>query len=189
MKYEAKMKKGSAYFLARLSYANVFEPKGFEGQEPKYSVSLLVPKNDQATIAVIKEGIELALEDGKERLWKGKMPKGLRNPMRDGDEDRADDENYADHFFLNANSKATKKPKLFTRVRGEVATEEDIYSGCYAVAIVNFYPYDTAGNRGVGCGLVGLQKFADGEKLSGSSVDEDELEFDDVDDVEDSIFG
>ena len=30
----------------RLSYANLLEPKGFEGQEPKYSVVLLIPKDD-----------------------------------------------------------------------------------------------------------------------------------------------
>lgn len=177
-KFEAKNKNGTVYFPARLSYANIFEPRSFNGQEPKFSVSLLIPKEDKQTLKVISDAIAEAKERDKDKRWKGKVPANLRTPMRDGDEDRPDDENYAGHYFLNANADAKRPPRLMTRVKGEVATEEDLYSGCYAVAIVNFYGYNTAGNQGVGCGLVGLQKLKDGERLSGSSIEVDELEFD-----------
>ena len=31
----------------RLSYAQLFEPKGFDGQKPMYSASLIIPKDDK----------------------------------------------------------------------------------------------------------------------------------------------
>ena len=34
----------------RLSYANLFEPKGFDGQKPVYSASLIIPKDDKKYI-------------------------------------------------------------------------------------------------------------------------------------------
>lgn len=178
--FKAKIKNDTVYVLARLSYANVFEAKSFNGQDPKFSVSLLIPKSDKQSLAVIEQAIEAAKERDADK-WNGKIPANLKTPIRDGDEDRPDDENYADHIFINANSPAKRAPSLLTRVKGQEATEEDIYSGCYAVAVINFFGYNTAGNRGIGCGLVALQAFKDGERLSGSSFDADELDFDEED--------
>lgn len=180
--FKAKNLDGTVYFPCRLSYANLFEPKAFYGQEPKYSTACLIDKSDEDTIAVIKAAIKEAIEDGKEKKWGGKAPKDLRIPLRDGDEERPDDENYEGVYFLNANAQAKRPPRLLTRVRGQIATEDDLYSGAYAVAIVNFFPYNTSGNKGVGVGLVGVQKLSDGERLSGSSISEADLDFDEEDD-------
>lgn len=38
----------------RLSYANIFEPKSINGSKPKYSISLIIPKSDTATIGKIE---------------------------------------------------------------------------------------------------------------------------------------
>ena len=38
----------------RWSYANVWEPKAIDGGTPKYSVSLIIPKSDTATVNKIK---------------------------------------------------------------------------------------------------------------------------------------
>lgn len=35
---------------------------------------------------------------------------------------------------------------------------QDIYSGMYARVTVRFYPFNTAGKRGVGCGLGNVRK-------------------------------
>jgi hypothetical protein len=56
----------------------------------------------------------------------------------------------------------------------------EFYSGCYGRASINFFAYNTAGNRGIGCGLNNLQKLDDGEPLSGRSRPEDD--FGDYDD-------
>ena len=35
----------------RISFANIWEPKSINGSDEKYSVSLLIPKDDKATLA------------------------------------------------------------------------------------------------------------------------------------------
>lgn len=89
----------------RISFANIFEPKSINGSEAKYSVSCLIPKTDKKILLAIHKAIEAAKEDGKTRKWSGKIPPNLKMPLRDGDIDRPDDENYQEHFFLNATSK------------------------------------------------------------------------------------
>ena len=52
----------------RWSYANVWEPKSFNGGTPKYSVSLIIPKSDTKTVAKIKAAIEAAYKEGESKL-------------------------------------------------------------------------------------------------------------------------
>lgn len=52
----------------RWSYANVWEPKSINGGTPKYSVSLIIPKNDIVTIEKIKKAIEFAYKEGESKL-------------------------------------------------------------------------------------------------------------------------
>lgn len=88
----------------RLSYANVWEPKSINGGKEKYSASLLIPKDDKATIDAIEAAIEAAIKEGIGKLGGKIPPRGsLKLPLRDGDTER-DDEAYKGHYFVNANS-------------------------------------------------------------------------------------
>ena len=50
----------------RFSYLHVWEPTAIEeGQDKKYSVSLIIPKSDKDTLLRIKKAIEAATEAGK----------------------------------------------------------------------------------------------------------------------------
>lgn len=169
----------------RASYCHVFEPASVsEGDDKKYSISLIIPKSDTAMVDSIKAGIEAAKAAGKAK-WGGKIPAKLKTPLRDGDEERPDDEAYANSYFLNATSKT--KPGIIDRAKNEITDPEDFYSGCYCRASINFYPFDTKGNKGVAAGLNNLQKMADGEALGGgrSKAEDDfsdEIEIDADDD-------
>jgi len=88
----------------RLSYTNLFEPKSINGSDPKYSVSLIIPKSDKQTISKIQKAIEEAKKEGLSKFG-GKMPANLKTPLRDGDIDRPDDPAYANSYFINTNSK------------------------------------------------------------------------------------
>lgn len=157
----------------RFSYAHVFEPSAIEeGQEKKYSVSIIIPKEDTKTLNKIKEAIKAAAEEGKAKFG-GTVPKNYKNPLRDGDEEREDDENYAGCMFINANS--TRKPGLVDKDLNPIMDKDDFYSGCYGRASVNFYAFTVSGNKGVACGLNNLQKLEDGERLGGgaSSAEDD----------------
>lgn len=156
----------------RFSYLNVFEPKGINGSEPKYSVSLIIPKEDKQTLNNIKRAIEAAKQAGISKFG-GKIPPNLKTPLRDGDEDRPEDENYVSCYFINANCKT--QPGLVYRNGQKIIDSTDIYSGCYGYASVNFYAFNSNGNRGIACGLNNLMKVADGDTLGGRSRAEDDF--------------
>ncbi len=168
----------------RLSYANIFEPKSINGSDPKYSVSLIIPKDDAQQIEVIKQAIENAKERDKGK-WNGKIPANLKLPLRDGDLERPEDEAYANSYFINANS--TRPPAVvgteIDRATGKAIRlgEDEVYSGCYARVSINFYGFNAAGNRGIACGLGNVQKIEDGERLGGGSTAEEDFEFEEID--------
>jgi hypothetical protein len=150
----------------RFSYANVFTPKaGMSGGDPKYSVSLIIPKSDTENVNKIKK----AFEDAKTTnaaYFGGTVPKGLKGGLRDGDEER-DDPSYAGCYFINANS--AQRPDIVDANRESIIDPNEFYSGCYGRASVTFYPYNAAGSKGIACGLNNLQKLTDGDKLGGGS--------------------
>lgn len=173
----------------RLSYANIFEPRSINGSDPKYSVSLIIPKSDKQLVEIIKQAIENAKERDKGK-WNGKIPANLKLPLRDGDEERPEDEAYANSYFVNANS--TEQPGVVGLEKNKATgkaiklTEEEVYSGCYARVSIDFYGYNAAGNRGIACGLGNIQKYKDGERLGGGSSAEDDFDFEEVE-VEDDF--
>ena len=150
----------------RFSYAHVFKPYAMdEGETPKYSVSLIIPKKDKKTIKKIQDAIKAALEAGKDKFG-GKIPKNLKMPLRDGDEEREDDPNFEDAMFVNANSSI--KPGIVDADLDPIIEQEEFYSGCYGRASISFFAYNKAGNKGVACALNNLQKLEDGDRLSGA---------------------
>lgn len=159
--------------VVRLSYANLWEPKSINGGKEKYSVSLIIPKSDTKTISKINAAVDAAIEEGKGKFG-GKIPNkaALKLPLRDGDLER-DDEAYKDCYFVNANSSTA--PQLVDRNLDDITQKSEIYSGIYARASINFYAFNSNGNRGVACGLGNIQKIRDGEPLGGKSSAEDDF--------------
>lgn len=156
---------------SRGCFMHVSEAWSRDGQDPSYSMCALIDKSDVETLAMIDAAIEAAKQVGAKTKWGGKIPPGLRTPLRDGDTERDSDE-YKDCFFLNARSK--QKPRVVDLNRQDILDPSEIYSGAYYRVALNFYPYDVNGNRGIGCGLGNVQKVADGERLGGgSSVEQD----------------
>ena len=176
----AKFKTGKV----RFSYVNVFEPRAMvEGQEPKYSICILIRKDDKKTLDAYYKAIEQAKEEGKDR-WGGKIPANLRTPLRDGDEERPDQPEFRGHYFLNASSKF--KPGIVDRNLDPILDDDEFYSGCYGRVSLNLYAYSVSGNRGIAAGLNAIQKLSDGEPLGGRVRAEDEFgvwEEDDEDDL------
>lgn len=151
--------------IVRLSYANVWEPKSINGGAEKYSVSLIIPKSDTKTVSAINKAIDAAIEEGIGKFGGRKPNKGaLKLPLRDGDVEK-DDEAYADSFFVNANS--TTAPQIVDQRVQPIMDRSEVYSGCYARVSINFYAFNSNGNKGVACGLGNIQKVRDGEPLGG----------------------
>lgn len=161
----------------RLSYANVWENKSINGGIPKFSVSIIISKNDTQTVEKVKAAIEAAYKEGETKLkGSGKSVPALTNiktPLRDGDIDRPDDEAYANSYFINANS--PNAPGIVNIAREPILERSEVYSGVYARVSVNFYAFNSNGNKGIACSLNNIQKLRDGTPLGGKSSPEDDF--------------
>ena len=147
-------------------------------------MSLIIPKSDTKTLEKIRAAIQAAYEEGQSKL-KGNgrsVPalSALKTPLRDGDAERPDDETYANSYFVNANSGTA--PGIVDADRHPILERSEVYSGVYGRASINFYAFNSSGNKGIACGLNNLQKIRDGEPLGGKSRAEDDFAEEDEDD-------
>lgn len=161
----------------RFCYVNVFEPTAMnEGDTPKYSVCILISKDDKATLDKINKAVAAAKEAGKAKLSNknGQLPADatLKLPLRDGDAERADDPAFENCYFINANS--NRKPSIVDRDLNPIMEKEEFYSGCYGRASINFYAFNVS-SKGIAAGLNNLQKLEDGEMLAGGSTAEEDF--------------
>lgn len=172
----------------RLSYVALLEPKAFEGQEAKYSTVILIPKTDKATIKKIQDAQKAAYEAAKNDKLKGIKWERVKTTLRDGDEDMDTEEHpeYAGHMFMSISSKT--KPQIIDKYKNKVDSAEEVYSGVYARVSLNAYAYNTAGNKGISCGLNNVQIVAPGDYLGGkASADADFDEWEDEDEEDDFL--
>ena len=162
---------------ARLSYVHLSAPwvnPQQPGGEPKYAVTLLIPKTDVATKADIDGSINAAIEAAiKGKTWNGVRPPRIQIPIHDGDGVREDGTPYGPEckgmWVMTASRRAQDgKPYVChqSNTRVELAPE-DTYSGMYARCTVHFFGYNSTGRKGIGCSLDGVMKTKDGESLGG----------------------
>lgn len=159
----------------RLSFAHLVQPyAGIQGGEPKYSVTMLIPKTDVATYNDLIKSRDAAYEEGVKNKWKGARPQLKNALIYDGDGVNSSGMPFGEechgHWVITASSSQTRKPQVvgIDNINVELAPQ-DIYSGMYARVTVNFFAFDSHGNKGVGCGLGNVLKTRDGEPLSGGA--------------------
>ena len=150
----------------RFSFCNIFEPKASgDNGELKYSVMLLIPKSDTATLGKIKEAIKEARETFCNKNGASSLPPNPINPLHDGDGTKPNSgEPYGPEckgcYVINVSSK--QKPVIVDAFRNEITDPAEVYSGCYGRASINFYGYSNK-KKGIGAGLLSIQKLSDGE--------------------------
>ena len=160
----------------RLSYVHLFEAySSFEGQEPKFSTVILVPKTDTKTVNAIKAAQKLALENGKTSKFGGSIPKNWKNTFRDGDEEGDLEKNpeYAGHYFMTVSNRT--RPGIVDNNVQPILDQTEVYSGSYARVSITAFPFSASGSKGVSFGLNHVQKLADGESLGGITKAEDDF--------------
>lgn len=160
----------------RFSYVTIFEPKASEeGAEPKYSIVLLIPKSDTATVNKIKAAMDEAAAAFRAKNGQASLPSNPMTPLHDGDGVKPNSgEPYGPEckgcYVLNASSKV--KPLIKDSFGNDCNDPGEIYSGCYGRAVINFYGYNNR-RKGVGCGLLGVKKLTDGEPFGLVATDDD----------------
>lgn len=182
----------------RFSFVNIFKPKSMDGSEEnkKYSITLLIPKKDKITLQKIKTAISEAKQNYLKNNSGKKLPANLKTTLHDGDGQRPGGEDFgpecAGHYVITVSSK--EQPAIVDEDRVDILDPTEVYSGCYGKAVINFFVYDTNGNRGVTAALLGVMKLSDGEPLSARVVtdadwDDDFEDYDEDDDEDEDDLG
>lgn len=163
----------------RFSFCNIFEPKASpNGGDPKYSVTLLIPKSDTVTVGKIKEAMAEARENFVKKNGANSLPVKPNHTLHDGDGVRDSGDPYGPEckgcYVITVSSK--QKPVIVDSFRNEITDPGEVYSGCYGRASINFYGYSQSGKKGISAGLLSIQKLHDGEPFGtvGSADDFDD---------------
>lgn len=159
--------------VGTLSFPHVFASTKSTNDkgEDVYDIQFIIPKSQREDVRALL----VAIKTVGEAKW-GDNWKKVRTPLRDGDKEKDEltedgstkGDKYPERlgcFFLNARS--TKPVGVYDRQRNPIVEPDQIYGGCKGKIAVTFYPYSTSGNHGIGVGLNGVQKIADGESFGG----------------------
>jgi hypothetical protein len=151
----------------RVAFPKVFKPERNElSGADEYTLVALFDNDEDLS------GLKAAIKQAAINKWGDKLPKGLRNPIRDGEEKRRDDGSipagYEGCHFVNM--KCRKRPGVVDENLQDIIDEADFYGGCYARAQVHVMAYDQKGNKGVSCYLNHVQKLADGDAFGTGRV-------------------
>ena len=171
----------------RFSFVNIFEPKeDASGGNPKYSVTLLIPKSDTATLNKIKEAMTEARENFCKRNGASALPQKPNHTLHDGDGVRDSGDPYGPEckgcYVITVSSK--QKPVIVDSFRNPITDPAEVYSGCYGRAAINFYGYNANGKKGISAGLLSIQKLHDGDPFGTvGSADDFADDFKDEDDL------
>ena len=194
----------------RASFANVFEARKAPGADKaKYSLTALYTDDPEvlpgcATVEQMKKlAVEVALEKfGNTDKTKAAIKAGkIRMPFLTPDEGK-----YPDEFVLEMRYNCDERfpPQVVDRIKGAdgkpipLTDKDEFYSGCWAIASVRAFAYDTAGNKGVTFALNNVMKIRDDERLDNrSSAAQDFADFakaapdatQDEDDLADALLG
>ena len=158
----------------RCSYVHLFEPHAINpGDDAKYSVMLMIPKEDKATLEALRAAESAAAEAGKATKFGGKIPSNLASIIRDGDESADDYPERAGNWIMSVST--TRKPGVVDSSVQPIMDQSEVYSGMYARASLKAFPYTYGNKKGVSFGLSNVMKTRDGDPLGGFTRAEDDF--------------
>lgn len=175
----------------RVSFPNLSKPRAaFKNQEPSYSIQMLFAKEGTPKEAEQMKAFKRLALNAAINKWGAKenFPEGMRWPWKDGDTHKSLKKLASHKGMTVIEARTYNRPGTLGTDKEECDAKE-IYAGCYAVASVNFYAYESGANSGVSCGLNNVIKVKDGDKLGGQTNAKDDfadIEIDDEDFEENS---
>lgn len=172
----------------RIVWPNLFTPRASstdKNADPKYSVAVLIPKDEKKLLEKIKAGYNAALESGVKKYGeafrgKGKTPLVRKEGMDKGilidcdtslKPESLDSEDVAGCYLMNLNRK--NKPGVVTVRDGALVhiEEDEISGGDYCSVTLSFYPYNhESGAKGISKGLNNVCLLEKGEPMGTGSA-------------------
>lgn len=147
--------------MFRASYVKLFDPQTNDNDQLVWSVTMIFdPKED---LSGLKDLVQQAKIKKFGKNFQGK----LRNPIRKGTPEEFDlnrHPEYEGNIIIAARSYG-QPPSVVDRDRNPILNKAQVYSGCYGIAVISAYGYDTKGNKGVTIGLQHFMKVKDGKPL------------------------
>ena len=166
----------------RLSFPHVFEKAEYDGKPTKFEATLLIPKDDEAQLELIRSHAKAALKEKfgtPDKIPKG-ITKGVRFCLRDGDDVEYD--GYSGCMsFKAANG---NRPRTMDRKKEPIGPESGLlYAGCYVDAIVEIWVQNNKYGSRINANLMALRHREDGEAFGAGGIPNDvDDDFDDLDD-------
>lgn len=155
---------GSMDGSARLSWPRLARLEADErrpGSVPTVSTTVLLDKSDSESV----EAVRRAVAEATQARWGAQPPRGLRDPLRDGDESDRPEQHGC--WVLSCRSRQMVPVVDRSRSRVDGGDAEQVYGGADARVVVRAYAYDASGNRGVALGLQAVQVLGTGERFGG----------------------
>ena len=164
----ASPKKSNVVLPARLDFVHVFEPWAFSVNDtPRYSVTLIISKDDTDTIQKIRNALSQAYENSKSKLQS--EYKDIRRPIHDGDKEKPNNPAYKNCWFINATKlERFGAPAICDQNAQAITNRSELYSGVWGRVYVSFAAYyggSGQSQKGIGCYLKAVQKIRDDERL------------------------
>jgi hypothetical protein len=152
----------------RLAFPNLVTGKANKQGKVKYGCVLLADKKE-CDIKALKELVKQVVANE----FGGKpVPPSFKLGIKDGDVPNGNGNipnGYKGCWVINCSS--NYPVGLVDEKVQRVLDEKKFYPGCYVVAQVNAFPFNTDGNRGCGFGVANIQFAGDGERLGGGAPD------------------
>ncbi|MCF1458342.1 MAG: DUF2815 family protein [Shewanella sp.] len=151
-----------------IRYPRLFEPRVIQDSGEKvYSAKLYIDQNNSEDVGnLIFKLAKSSFDEDKYNHASFHWPL-TRASAHPGD---AKNERLKNSFVLNAKANLDFKPSVVDR-NGNPIQPDEMYSGCVVAAAIRFYPWEKFGKFGMGCGLLGILKLADGPPIADGSYD------------------
>jgi hypothetical protein len=134
-----------------LSYPHLFKVRSVvAGQDPKFSASILIAKDDPQLEAII-EAVETEKANGFPSGFSAKSTVCLKDCV----EAFPDNESVHEYYVLNASSGENKRPKTVDSNLQDIMDPAEAYGGAEAHMAVNIFPF-TKGKKGIAAFLYGV---------------------------------
>lgn len=141
---------GPVYF----SFPHLFRPSKVKGSDKEqYSLAVLWDantKDGKKITAAVNAAVAAAEDAGQSKLEKTPLKK-QRRPLKDAEEEKPEDKNYAGRMLINCNN--TRQPDVVNKKMEAVINDDDVYPGCVGFVQINFFAYNQGGGVGIGASL------------------------------------
>lgn len=162
---------------ARLAFANIWEPKTFNGQgEAACNASFILdPVSQKAEIDKVIETIKQVATE----KWNAKAPEMLKSLQAKGDlclhsgDTKSEYDGFAGKMFVSARNKA--RPVVVDQQKNPLTSADGKpYSGCYVNVSLDIWAQDNGYGKRINAKLLAIQFSADGDAFAGGAAFADE---------------